>query len=101
MTNDQLQYQMNCKTSKSLCLRMERLREDADYFEKALNYNSLEIAVFELELIKQTLDAIWNDQVDLFFKIQSEHSKLKIDVFMESIRVHTPRNYHLVSDKNY
>lgn len=86
MTDYQIQYQINSKRSKSLCLKLERLIEDADFHEKELNIYSREVCVYEICEIKLQLDKIWDQQCDLFFKIRDEAHDYKTKVFMESIR---------------
>lgn len=96
MTNNQLLYQINTKRSKSLCLRLERLIEDADYHEKELNIYSREVCVYEICEIKLALDVIWDAQIDLFFKIRNDAHDYKNKVFMESIRVPKSRNVQIM-----
>lgn len=101
MTNNQLLYSINTKKSKVLCLRMERLIEDADYFEKSLDVYRREMTVYELWEVKLELESIWDAQIDLFYKIQAEHTKQKTDVFMESIRYINKRSSTMSWSKNY
>lgn len=77
MTDNQIKYQSYCKRSKSLCIAMEQLTEEADYHEKRLNYNSRDLALDELKKVKDQLEDIWDVQVELFYKIQDDYSKQK------------------------
>lgn len=75
MTENQILYKINCKESKALCLRLEQLIEEADYYEKSLGYHSLEVCVTEIQQIRYHLDTIWTSQVILFYQIQEEFKK--------------------------
>jgi hypothetical protein len=101
MTDNQLQYSYNAKQSKILCLQLERLLEDADFNEKCLNVHSHEICIYQIKEIEAELDKIWDEQVDLFFKIQLEHSKHKTEVFMESIRPNFKKSKSTFDSKHY
>jgi hypothetical protein len=87
MTDNQIQYSLNAKKSIKLCQHMVRLIESVEFHKDMLNVAGVENAEYELSQIKNELDAIWSDQVDLFFAIKYERERLKTKVFMESIRV--------------
>lgn len=86
MSDNQLQYRINSKCSIAMCNELEQLVEYADYCEKMLNYHSLEITVLRYNQVKLELDVIWDEQVDLFFKIQDEYKDNKKAAVLASLK---------------
>ncbi len=86
MTNNQLQYNLNAKRCRRLGQMLEHYIEWADFNEKELNAYSHEIAEYEVQQIREELDSLYDDQVELFFAIRDEFTRIKKQIFVETIR---------------
>jgi hypothetical protein len=75
MTENQAIYKANCSMSKALCAKLERLTEDVDYYEKALNNEHVQACKDEIDNIHDQLNSLWNIQIDLFFQIQDDYRR--------------------------
>ncbi len=75
MTENQAIYKANATISKSLCVKLERLTEDVDYYQKALNNEHVQACKDEIDNIHDQLNELWDIQVNLFFQIQDEYRR--------------------------
>lgn len=77
MTDLQLLYNLNAKRSRELCRELEDLLEKADVYEKLLQYEIAQVARFRIDDIRNELNSIWDQQVDLFQQIIDEYKAAK------------------------
>lgn len=101
MTEKQMLYRRNARHSIKLCKELELLVEYADYQEKMLNYESMQVATIRYNEIQLELDGIWDLQVDLFYEIQADYREYKKGALIDSFRATAKKNKYTADHKNY
>lgn len=105
LTENQIRYRINAKRSRALSADMEKLIEDADVYEKLSHFESMEQNYYKIDSIKKQLDAIWDEQVELFFIVIEESQDKKrrqmAGLLLSPFRLMKNKNNHEVYEKTY
>lgn len=71
MTKNQLKYNFNARRSIALTEKLEKLTEEMYFYDKYSNHAIRDHILLDLAQIRDELNAIWTEQVDLFYKIRN------------------------------